>query len=204
MDNRAQALEALSRSNLYGVLARLTRMEIDQAVLNALREPRTAEALKAMGVDVAATLPEGDDAALLEDLNRAYTHLFLFTVNPHGSVQQGEGQLWGDSTVAANQFMEEAGLAVEGEQSLLPDHISMELAIMQRLSQDEAASLEAGDQERTLELQGLQKRFMQEHLGKWGVEFFGAAEKYSTHAFYSQVAVLGRDFLFADQQALLG
>lgn len=202
MTNRAQALEALSRSNLYGLLARVSRSEMDQAVLDAFRAPETAEALKEMGVDVAVLAGPSDEELLLE-LNRAYTHLFIMTLNPMESVNRGEGQLWGDSTVKVNEFMDEAGLAVEGEVSLLPDHIAMELEIMRVLTMEEAASLEAGDLEQAARYQGLQRRFVDEHLRHWAVEFFGSVERLAAHDFYRQVAVLARNFLYSEEQALL-
>lgn len=203
MDHHTQALEALSRSNLYGLLARICRSEIDQPFLDALRTPDAAEALREAGVDV--TLLSGhSDAELLLELNRAYTHLFIMALKPMESVNRGEGQLWGNSTVAVNRFMEEAGLAVEGEVSLLPDHIAMELGVMAYLSMEEAACLEAGDLERAGHFLNLQKRFMDEHLRHWAVTFFGSVEQLATHLFYKQVALLARDFLFSEEQALSG
>lgn len=198
MENRAEASEALARSNMYGLLSRITRTEIDAELLDAFRSPAVMEALSEAGADLGSVLAGPDDAALLEQLATAYTHLFLLTVNPHESVQRGEGRLWGERTVAAGTFMAEAGLAVEGDTSLLPDHISMELAVMQRLAADEAASLAAGDQGRAGELHALQKRYLKEHLGAWGVRFFGDAEKQANHAFYREMARLARAFLSSE------
>ncbi|HWI62796.1 MAG TPA: molecular chaperone TorD family protein [Symbiobacteriaceae bacterium] len=198
MENRADASEALARSNMYGLLSRITRTEIDAELLAAFRSPAVTAALGEAGVDLESALAGPDDPALLEQLSTAYTHLFLLTVNPHESVQRGEGRLWGERTVAANAFMEAAGLAVEGETSLLPDHVSMELAVMQHLAAEQAASLAAGDQARAADLQALQNRYLKEHLGAWGVTFFAAAEKAASHPFYRQMAGLARGFLHSE------
>lgn len=147
--------------------------------------------------------PGHSDEAILLDLNRAYTHLFIMTLNPMESVNRGEGQLWGDSTVAVQSFMDEAGLAVEGEVSLLPDHIAMELEIMRHLTKTEAVALDSGDLTRAAEVQALQRRFVDEHLRHWALPFFGSVERLTTHPFYAQVAVLARNFLYSEEQALL-
>ena len=195
MTYHAETLQALARSNLYGLLSRVTGTEIDQEFLAALRQPGVLEALREAGADLAPVVGTVADALLLEQLATAYSFLFLLTVNPHESVQCGEGQLWGNRTVAAAAFLDEAGLAVPGERSLLPDHISMELAVMQRLSADEAASLAAADLVRAGELQALQQRYLKEHLGRWGVTFFGASAKAANHEFYRQLSQVGFAFL---------
>lgn len=195
MAYHAEASQALARSNLYGLLARVTRTEIDGEFLAALRQPEVLEALREVGADLAPVVGSVPDATLLDQLATAYSYLFLLTVNPHESVQCGEGQLWGNRTVAAAAFLDEAGLAVPGETSLLPDHISMELAVMQRLSADEAASLAAANPVRVGALQELERRYLKEHLGRWGVRFFDQAEKAANHEFYRQLSQVGLAFL---------
>ena len=200
MELQAQVSEALARSNLYGLLSRVTRTEVDAAMLAEFRKPEVMNAMQAVGADLSLALAATDDASLLEHLALAYTSLFLFGVNPHGSVNRGEGQLWGESTVAANDFLAEAGLAVEGETSLLPDHIAMELAVMQHLTAEQAAALSAGNQARVAEVQALQQRYMREHLGVWGAAFFAQAEQRATHGFYTVMARLGKEFLALENE----
>ncbi|MDF2627576.1 MAG: putative component of anaerobic dehydrogenase [Symbiobacteriaceae bacterium] len=195
MELQVQVSEALARSNIYGFLSRVTRAEVDAALLAEFRQPEVMHAMQEVGADLWLALAATDDASLLEHLSLAYASLFLFGVNPHGSVNRGEGQLWGESTVAANEFLAEAGLAVEGDTSLLPDHIAMELAVMQHLAAEEAAALSAGNLARTAEVRALQVRYLQEHLGVWGMAFFAQAEEKATHAFYRLMARLGKEFL---------
>lgn len=201
MENHVEIAQAVARGNVYGLLARLTSTEVDAELLAELRKDEVLEALREAGVDLAPALASESDQALLEQLATAYAYVFLMNVNPHESVQRGEGTLWGERTVAANRFLEEAGLAVEGETSLLPDHISMELAVMQRLTTDEAAARAAGDEARVAELLGLQQRYLKEHLGAWGVQFFGSTEKVANHEFYRAFSKLAREFLYSELQA---
>lgn len=190
--------EALARSNMYGLLARFFRREVDAELLAELRRPEVMEALKEVGFDLEQVLTGSDDAALLEQLATAYTYLFLLTLNPHESVQRGEGQLWGKRTLAARDFMEAIGLTASGEHSLLPDHMAIELEVMQYLTAEEAAALAAGAQERAAEVKELQRRYLKEHLGAWGVEFCGSVERLSNHPLYRQLAVMARGFLFSE------
>lgn len=190
--------DLLARSNLYGLLSRLCRAEVDAEALAELRRPEFASALEEAGFNLAATLPEADDTALLEELARAYAHLFLLTLNPHESVQRGEGQLWGAQTAAVAAFLEEIGLAPAGQVSLLPDHIATELAVMQHLTAEAAAALAAKENQRATQMQELQRRFLKEHLGAWGLEFFGSAERLANHSFYTQVFRLARSFLYTE------
>lgn len=196
-------LEAQARSNLYGLLARFCRQEMDAEFLAALRTPELVAALSDAGVNVAEALPEGDDSKLLEELATAYTYTFLLTLSPHESVQRGEGQLWGGNTVAVRDFMEELGLQPAGEQSLLPDHIAIELEIMQHLTEAEVQSLELENSEILNTARQKQKIFLKKHLGQWGPEFFGSVQRIAPHPFYREVGELGSAFLSQDFQSLV-
>lgn len=119
-----------------------------------------------------------------------------------GNVQRGEGQLWGDSTVAVRNFMDQLGLKVTGEVSLLPDHIAMELEIMQHLTDAEVQALEIGSAEILSTARQKQKLFLKQHLGKWGSEFFGSVQGVSPHPFYREIGGLGAAFLYQEGEKL--
>ena len=198
MEQAGRAEEARARSHLYGLLARIVRSEVDAALLADLRRPEVSEALQSAGVDLGQVLGQGDDARLLDDLTTGYTYLYLLTLNPHESVQRGEGQLWGNHTVAAREFMEEVGLSLDEDARLLPDHMAVELEVMQLLAAGEAEALEREDSDAVGQYEALQRRYLKEHLGAWGVEFFGAAERLANQDFYRQMARLARDFLHSE------
>lgn len=195
-------LESRARSHVYGLLARITRTEIDAEFLAELRRPEVLAALDASGVSLKC-LSGTDDEALLEELATAYTYLFLLTVNPHESVQRGEGRLWGNHTMAVRDFLDEIGLEPIHEKSLLPDHISVELEVMQYLTAEEAIRDAAGDQQGAAPFRALQRRFFQKHVDAWIPAFFTSGWQVTTHEFYGQLCDLGFRFLSAERQGLL-
>ncbi|HYF93273.1 MAG TPA: molecular chaperone TorD family protein [Symbiobacteriaceae bacterium] len=195
-------LEAQARSHVYGLLARITRAEIDAEFLVEMRKPEVLEGLYASGVSLKC-FRRADDEAFLEELATAYTYLFLLTINPHESIQRGEGRLWGNHTVAARDFLAEIGLEPIHEKSLLPDHVSVELEVMQHLTAEEAAREAAGDETGAARYRSLQHRFFREHAGAWIPDFFTSAWERSNHEFYGQLCDLGFRFLTAEGQDLL-
>lgn len=190
-----RTLEAQARSHIYALLARLARAEVDAELLRELRAPELAAALQEVGLDVNETLPAGDDANLLEDLAREYTRLFLLTFSPHESVQRGEGQLWGDSTVKVRDELEELGLSQPPGRNLLPDHLAVELEVMRHLTEAEAGLLAAGGQEAAATARERQRRFLQEHLLAWGPAYLETIAQHARHPFYQQLGRMGAAFL---------
>lgn len=189
--------QAEARSNLYGLLARFFRAELDAAMLAELRRPAVSAALRAAGVDVAALLPAGDDANLLADLAREYCRLFLLTFSPHESVQRGEGQLWGEYTVQVQDAILDLGLALPEGQSLLPDHLATELEVMQHLTEAEAGLLAAGGEAAALPARARQEQFLNDHLLKWAPAYLGTIERNAVQPFYAKLAALAASFLLS-------
>ncbi|HEY3365089.1 MAG TPA: hypothetical protein VGK74_08560 [Symbiobacteriaceae bacterium] len=65
-----------------------------------------------------------------------------------------------------------------------------------------AEALVEQDGERAEKCRVLHKRYLKEHLGAWGVDFFRSAEKLANHEFYRQMAKLGLVFLGSEVQQL--
>lgn len=199
----AAAQDAEARSNLYGLLGRVFRAEVDAVLLRELRTPAVAGALRAAaGVDMATLLPGGDDQGLLDDMAREYCRLFLLGFSPHESVQRGEGQLWGNYTTEVQELMDELGLAPSGERSLVPDHLAIELEIMQHLTEAEANAISvAGPDDPTVTaVRNRQQAFLRDHLMKWVPAFLGTIERSAQQPFYAAVANLAVGFLASEHQ----
>lgn len=187
--------EALSRAHLYGLLARLYRIEVDAELLNALREPELAAALTELGVNLEQVMAKGTNTMLLEGLAVEFARLFLVPSTarpPYESIQLGEGQLFGNATVSVQTFMEEAGLALPEGRSYLPDHLSIELEIMQHLCLKEAE----GDPAAV----SLQTRFLKEHLLQWAPAYLQGLAGYAEPGLYREIAGLTAAFLQSEGQ----
>lgn len=199
-----QQAEALSRSNLYGLIARVFRRELDAALLAELRCPAVVAALEEAGAHLAEVLAPavsaGGDDRILEELALEYTRLLLppYGLSPHESVQRGEGQLWGEHTVAVRDFMAELGLAPAGERGLLPDHLATELEVMQHLAEAEADLLAAGGPETAGIARARQQQFLRDHLLRWVPDYCRNLAAAADHAFYREMADLGARFLVSE------
>lgn len=195
-------VETQARSNLYGLLARFCREPVDPELLSALRTPGMTEALTDCGVNVSEALPDVGDDVLLGDLATAYTHAFVVSLSPYESMQKGEGQLWGPSTVAVQAFVQEVGLEITGENNLPPDHLAMELEFMHHLTDAEAQAIELKNNDIRNTAKQKQKFFLRKHLGLWAITFFDSLQEVATHPFYREVGSLGSSFVYQELERL--
>jgi TorA maturation chaperone TorD len=92
-------------------------------------------------------------------------------------------------------FLAQAGYVVLPESGELPDHISVELAFMSELAQREAEAARAGDRKTAECAASLQRRFMDEHLGRWAGCFAGEVRGAASTSFYRSMAALLAGFI---------
>lgn len=208
-------LRAVSRSNCYGLLALVFRNAPTPELVARLRSPPLAETLGGLGYDVAKDLAGELDEAT-ERLAEQYTHVFVGPgphVAPYASVHcDGEGGLWADSTVQVKRFIEATGLSFQGKWDSIPDHISIELELMQRLAEYEATLWDqaVSDQERgsanceeqLRQCRQIQERFLRDHLCKWIHRFAERVGGRPEGGFYLQMAELTESIVSFDLESL--
>jgi TorA maturation chaperone TorD len=203
--------QAVSRSNCYGLLALVFRDAPTAETIAQLTAPPLAEALSRLGYDIAQDLA-GELDAVTRRLGEQYTRTFVGPgphVSPYASVHHGgEGQLWGDSTVWVKRFIETTGLSFRNNWDSIPDHIAVELELMQRLTTHEAQlwvpnlsdsshnGKNVGKQLRRC-LQA-QEQFLREHLSIWIPKFCERVVETSTSLFYSEMAKLTKSVVLSD------
>lgn len=205
--------QAAGRSNCYGLLALLFRDTPTPEVVARLRTPPLADALRDFGYDAAEELA-GEPEAVAERLREEYTRVFIGPgshVSLYASVHRSEeGQLWSDSTVRLKRFVEATGLSFEGHWDGIPDHVAVELELMQRLTAHEAelwAQMEeapACDKDnlsvkltRCLEAED---EFLREHLCMWIPQFCGRVSDQATLLLYGKLAVLTETVVLSDAE----
>ena len=132
-----------------------------------------------------------DAQALLVD----YTRLFLGPVEalaqPYGSVWLEQRQsLMQDSTLAVISLYEAGGVEVDEDFRDLPDHIVAELEFLYLLLFRRAEALRNEDADAAARYAGLQRRFLDEHLGRWVPPFAAAMLEGAQTAFYRELAAL--------------
>ncbi len=194
------ARTARERSGLYGFLTEVFRAEPSPGLLHRIRDPQFAELLEATGANLGEELACRREDVLLEELAVEYTHLFLGPgrhVRPYAATYlDGAGaSLCGPATVWARDFMEHAGFAPTPEHRDLADHVSVELEFMARMTAREAVATEAGDAAAIAACRGIQKAFLEDHLGRWLPSFCGQVVERAQLSFYRDLARLTGDFL---------
>jgi anaerobic sulfite reductase subunit A len=213
MDEAAE-FEALisNRENLYRLLARLYRIEVDEPLLRQLSEmgfpaecdePELAEGYR-MLTDCLCN--PGSDP--LTDLAVDFARIFLgagvyegVVASPYESVYTSKERLImqeaRDQALAAYHAK---GLYPDSELEIPEDHIAIELEFLARLCRE---TLQAGgDRERVSTLLREQKEFIEQHPGKWVPAFCTDIEKCASTGFYRAVGKITRGFLNMEQAIL--
>ena len=185
-----QKVIAEMRSGMYGLLARIYRQKPTKELL-VLMEP---------------CLSKIDQDKMLFDLVTEYTRLFIGPgkhISPHESVHiNSEGGLWGASTVAVSLFIKGIGFEFQVENSMIPDHISVDFELMQRLAHHEAQAWVTGDDQTAIDCLAVEHRFLKQHLIKWVPRFCEQVITETEFSFYREMAKLTRDFVETEKQGI--
>ena len=200
---------AVARSQVYGLFTTVFRAEPSAAFIRDLNGPRFAGAFSELGIDLGAEFRSAGESDLVSELAVEFTRLFLGP-GPHISAHEsiyteidGEsGGLWGAKTVEVKKFIETTGLDYESGFTGLPDHISVELEFMRKLSEWEAARWSDDDSENAEYCLTVQKKFVEEHLLKWAPAFCSEVIDKANIPFYREMAKVTRDFLKFDHEGI--
>jgi putative dimethyl sulfoxide reductase chaperone len=138
----------------------------------------------------------GPDRLLLD-----YTRLFLGPIDilakPYASVwlEPGNSGLMQDSTMAVQALYEEAGFEISGDFHEMPDHIAAELEFLYLLIHRQHQAQQSGDATAFAETDGLHRRFLHHHLGRWVAPFTAAMKSGAQEPFYRELAELTERFV---------
>ena len=200
---------AEARANIYGFLSAVYSSEPTMQLLRKLRAGEFVRTLGDMGLELERSFLEKKEEELLEELVLEYTRLFIGPgrhVQPYESVWSEEGGqrglLWSEATADVQAFVKSLGLRYKRSYSSLPDHIGVELELMQKLALKELACRKEHDREGALRCLELSKQFLEEHLGRWVPSFCREVISESEGCFYGQVARLTQEYVSFDSGEL--
>lgn len=172
--------EEIERARLYKLFSSLFMKEPAEDVLVQLREMFRMKFDDTPG-----------------EIGRDFSGLFLrpdFHLSPHESLYNyplGETpRLWGRATEEVQAFYRSAGLMIDEEADLIPDHVGVELLFMSFLVENN--------------LVDRQRAFMEDHLLRWVPDYCDEIEKHAGTTFYKELAVLVKDFIASDYEELNG
>ncbi len=198
----------MERSRLYGLLATVFRHEPSAEFLCQMKTPEMMVALAGAGVELGEEFETDRFADISEKLGIEYTRLFLGPgkhISPHESVQlkRGSGILWGPETSAVRKTYRAAGLDLGENETVLPDHLSVELDFLVLLAKEEAEAWEKLEYDSTARSLHLQHGFISRHLGKWVGGFCKKVKEQADFAFYPAFAELLRGFLSGEKSEII-
>ncbi len=203
---------ATARADVYGLLAAVFRAEPSSSFLTRLKDPEILGVFEGLGLSLGEEFRDSPSEQLREDLAVEFTRLFLGPgshISPHESLHTEtagamDGSFWGPETVKVKRFMEAAGLSVDDDFSGMPDHISAELEFMRKLCEFEAACWNSADEETAVFCQGVQKRFVEEHLIQWVPNFCDKVVDMARMTFFKEMAKATKGFVDYEQANLTG
>lgn len=189
------------RSSMYGFLA---LVYLKEPVREFLVQVEKAYDLGELGALVRDSIKRQGLDVFLDELVIEYNRLFIGP-GPHCSTYESvykkdEGTLYGETTVKVKKMIESIGLEYAVDWTGLPDHIGVELELMQKLAIYEEKMREQGNDEKIKQCLGYEKEFMNEHLGQWADAFCDSVIKSAKIDFYRQVAGLTKDFISFDKE----
>lgn len=204
------AENASQRSNIYRFLAAVYHKEVSPELLRQIRDPQFMKALSEIGINFGDEFLSGSEDEIIQNLAVEYTKLFLGPgkhVAPFESVHHERadgdwGRLWGADTATVNRFIEATGLEFQSDYEGLPDHITVELELMQKVTSREAQAWEDEDEESALYCLQIEKRFIEEHLSEWIPVFCEKVIAEATMPFYQEVTEITRDFIELDEKEI--
>jgi len=202
------AAMAMARSQLYELFALVFMAEPTGEFLRAIKEPRLSMALSELGINLGKEFQEKSDEELLEELAIEYTRLFLGPgqhISANESVFMetdggGGGSLWGEKTVEVKRFIETTGLEYVSSYTGFPDHVSVELKFLGKLTGWEANQWEqnnTGDAQFGL---SVEQKFIKEHLIKWVPKLCSEITSRANLPFYREMARITKDFIKFDYE----
>jgi len=208
-DWKALADSAKSRSEVYGLLTTVFREAPTAAFIKELRGPRLSGVFSDMGVALGETFYSEPESDVVEALLLEFTRLFIgpgHHISAHESiftvVDSSSGGLWGTKTVEVKKFIESTGLDYEPQFTGLPDHVSVELEFMQKMTEWESDKWMQEDRKSAEYCLSVQRMFLEKHLLCWLPQFCDAVIDEAGMSFYRAMADLTKNYVEFERQGI--
>jgi len=161
------------------------------------------DALNSICPDAVEFIDTVSEKMTIEKLELDYTKIFIgpFKVlaPPYGSIYLDNTRtVMGPSSIDVRNRYKEYGLDLSQSFKDAPDHISAELEFIYFLIFLEIKALKESDYKNSLSFLEAQQSFLQDHLGKWVIEFTENLEKHAETKFYKNLANLTKIFILGD------
>ena len=198
---REEAGLTRTRSHVYRLLELCFAREPNEKLVGLFYAPEFEDLAGVLGIAF-----RGDaESSCMEDLVIEFTRLFLGPgphISPYESVHREDeekpGLYWGDSTVRLKRLVESMGLEFGKASRGIPDHISVELELMRRLTSKEAEAWEEGLFDRAILCLEYEERVLVDHLTRWVPTFCEKVIAGSRFPFFADLAEFTRTYIEND------
>lgn len=197
--------EIIARSNIYGLLSRIVLQEIDETLLETLKNDAT----------ILEFFPNWESWDLRKNLtnkeiieghlNPDFVNLSLLHLVPYETFYTRDDQMI--ETGGANpvtDFYSAYDFVVDYEVARVvsADHIGIELEFMHHLCEAQQKAMEENDTEAVDELKKVQHRFLNTHLLKWAPLYLINMKYESRTPLYYDLAETTLEFILSDNETL--
>ena len=209
MDQEHAVRQALARSHLYCLLSPLF-LYPEEETLSGLNWVEGEEAVALLrnpdGLKEAFESLRGclkNSADLQSEFVRIFGHTLGEDCSPY-ETQYGGAHIFQQAQDLGDiaGFYRAWGLEVSDQAKERLDHISIELEFTGFLTHKEAYALASGEKERAEICREAQRKFLNDHLGRWVAVFTKRLEEAAKAGFYHRLALLLERFLAFEVKAL--
>lgn len=200
-----------NRANLYGLLSRLFRVEVDPLLLDQLRAMRfpaeTGNEMMDEGYRLIASYVSNADSTTLTELAVDFVRTFIghgidsySAAYPFESVYTSEKRLMmQDARDEVLAIYRSEGIDKRSDWHEGEDHIALELEFMKTMALRTVDASNCGDESTVLHLTTVQQSFLRDHLARWVPMMTKDMRRFAKTGLYRGLASLTDGFLEMDE-----
>jgi TorA maturation chaperone TorD len=197
--------EIIARSNIYGLLSRILLQEVDETLLETLKNDATILEFFPNWESWEPRKNLSNKEIIEGHLNPDFVNLSLLHLVPYETFYTRDDQMI--ETGGANpvtDFYSAYDFVVDYEVARVvsADHIGIELEFMHHLCEAQQKAMEENDIEAVDELKKVQHRFLNTHLLKWAPLYLINMKYESRTPLYYDAAETTLEFILSDNETL--
>ena len=197
--------EIIARSNIYALLSRILLQELDNDVLETLKNDPTVLEFFPHWEEWEQRKTLSNKEILEEYFNPDFTNLSILHLVPYETFYTRSDQMietGGANPVTDIYSAYDFLVDYEVARVVSADHIGIELEFMHHLCEAQGKAFKENDSEAVLELKKVQHQFLNTHLLKWAPMYLINMKYESRTPLYYDAAEMALEFILSDNETL--